>query len=76
MRVEFELCPAQCPQCGNELDVPAGCPEDVIEVTCRMCKRPSTFENALYRQWLDQGIKTLQVTARASRFAHRKTWAA
>jgi hypothetical protein len=75
MRVEFDLCPAQCPHCGAGLDVAADCADDVIEVTCERCKRTSTFENALYRTWLRDVLSTIEVAARTSRFAHATTWA-
>jgi hypothetical protein len=68
MRVVFDV-PIDCPHCGHELDVPDRS-DDVIEVTCIACKSPSTFENASYKRWLDQAVKTLQTGARNSRFAH------
>jgi hypothetical protein len=60
----------ECPHCGQEVDVNAAGPDETVKVTCRRCGRPSTFEAALYRQWWDQQIQTLQVAAKASRFVH------
>lgn len=61
----------ECPHCGNEIAVDTECPDEVTTITCRVCSRPSTFENGLYHRWLDHNIRTLQVGARASRFVHR-----
>lgn len=69
MREHFDIT-HECPHCGHELAVDAVGADELIKVTCRVCRRPSTFEAALYRQWRDQGIQTLQVAARASRFLH------
>jgi hypothetical protein len=60
----------ECPHCGQEVDVNAAGPDETVKVTCRRYGRPSTFEAALYRQWWDQQIQTLQVAAKASRFVH------
>lgn len=60
----------ECPHCGQEVDVNATSADETVKVTYRRCGRPSTFEAALYRQWWDQQIRTLQVAAKASRFVH------
>jgi hypothetical protein len=50
----------ECPHCGQEVDVNVAGREETVKVTCRRCGRPSTFEAALYRQWWDQQVRTLQ----------------
>ncbi len=69
MREQFDIA-YDCPHCGNELAIEVDGPDELIPVTCLVCGKRSTFEAGLYRRWRDQGIQTLQVGARASRFVH------
>jgi hypothetical protein len=68
MRVAFDVS-INCPHCDHGLDVPDRA-DNVFEITCIQCKRPSTFENATYKQWIEQAIRGIQTGVQASRFAH------